>query len=38
LPYLLMIGMRRLYRYVRRSRSSEMDGINLGSPREVPEL
>lgn len=36
--YLLMIGMRRLYMYVRRSRSSAMDGISLGSPPVVPEL
>jgi hypothetical protein len=28
----------RLYTKVRRSRSSAIDGINLGSPAEVPEL
>lgn len=30
--------MMRLYRNVRRSRSSAIDGINLGFPAEVPEL
>lgn len=33
-----MIGMMRLYIKVRRSRSSAIDGINLGSPADVPEL
>lgn len=33
-----MIGMIRLYTKVRRSRSSAIDGIILGSPADVPEL
>lgn len=34
----LTIGMIKLYTKVRRSRSSAIDGINLGSPADVPEL
>lgn len=30
--------MMRLYKKVRRSRSSAIEGINFGSPAEVPEL
>lgn len=37
-PNWFMIGMIRLYKNVRRSRSSAIEGINLGSPAEVPEL
>lgn len=33
-----MIGMMRLYKNVFLSRSSAMEGINFGSPAEVPEL
>lgn len=36
--YWFMIGIIRLYRKARRSRSSAMDGISFGSPPEVPEL
>jgi hypothetical protein len=33
-----MTGMIRLYKNVRLSRSSAIEGINFGSPAEVPEL